>query len=66
MNLPPLKPAPVDPDRAQRLLGRAEDAVRRLRRAGADRLAVAYAWALDHRANCFADGSGAHDHDLAA
>jgi hypothetical protein len=60
MNAPPLAPPPVDSDRAERLLAAAEDAVRRGRQAGADRLAIAYAWALDHRRTGFGDDTGEH------
>jgi hypothetical protein len=60
MNFPPVAPAPVDNDRSELLLAAAEDAVRRGRQAGADRLAIAHAWALDHRVTRFADDTGEH------
>jgi hypothetical protein len=60
MTFPSAAPAPVDTDRAERLLGRAEDAVLRLRRAGADRLLIAHQWAAEHRVPMFAEDTGEH------
>jgi hypothetical protein len=50
----------VDTDRAERLLAAAEDVTRRRRRAGADRLRIAYEWALAHRETLFAEDTGEH------